>query len=405
VQKSGPPKTTFSESEKRVMIALLHVPGIGQRTLNRLLQYQKKTRRSICDLWVNFGHESLNDTILKKKIESIKKFKKEHKIYEIYERLKNQQIRVIFLGDLEYPTFLKEISDPPLALFVKGNVGAWSRPCIGVVGSRKMTPYGKMVARTLVRQLAGSELTIVSGCMVGVDATAHQAALAADGLTIGVLGFGFDYWYPRELEQLGEQIIAQGGALVSEYAPNTRPAKGHFVARNRIIAGLSAGLVVVEAAEHSGSHSTVRFAADEGRSVFAVPGPITSPFSEGTKSLLCQGAIPVSSAADIVGELSLSYPMALFTRSGSTALDGSLPIGSGSTSAVELATKSGSNSSSGVGLAGDPIAKALRSQPLSADALARELELPISTVSTQLSLMEVEGLVVSDGILWFWQSY
>jgi DNA processing protein len=212
---------------------------------------------------------------------------------------------ILLLDDGVYPSSLREIYDPPIVLYVKG---AWSdcldRPCIGVVGSRRCSTYGQNAANMLARDLAERGVTVVSGFARGIDAAAHRGALEAKGRTVAVLGTGIDEVYPREHRKLTAEILDRGGALVSQFPLGTPPVSENFPYRNRIISGLSLGVVVVEAAENSGSLITARLAMEQNREVFAVPGNITSRNSFGTNYLIKgAGAKLVQQWQDIAAEL------------------------------------------------------------------------------------------------------
>lgn len=209
--------------------------------------------------------------------------------------------RLVTILDEDYPFLLKEISDPPPYLYLKGNLPE-SHKVIAVVGSRRASDYGLSVTARLVRELAEQGVTIVSGLAMGVDAAAHRGALQASGATVGVLGCGIDLIYPAENRQLYRQM-EMNGAIISEFSPGTQPDATNFPRRNRIISGMSRGVLVVEAAERSGSLITARFALEQGREVFAVPGNINFRASRGTNSLIKQGAKLVETVADILGEL------------------------------------------------------------------------------------------------------
>jgi len=212
---------------------------------------------------------------------------------------------ILLLDDGVYPSSLREIYDPPIVLYVKG---AWSvcldRPCIGVVGSRRCSTYGQNAAMMLARDLAEHGVTVVSGFARGIDAAAHRGALEAGGRTVAVLGTGIDEVYPRDHKKLAAEILDRGGALVSQFPLGTPPVSENFPYRNRIISGLSLGVVVVEAAEYSGSLITARLAMEQNREVFAVPGNITSRNSFGTNYLIKgAGAKLVQQWQDIAAEL------------------------------------------------------------------------------------------------------
>jgi DNA processing protein len=212
---------------------------------------------------------------------------------------------ILLLDDGVYPSSLREIYDPPIVLYVKG---AWSecldRPCIAVVGSRRCSTYGQNSALMLARDLAQRGVTVVSGFARGIDAAAHRGALEAGGRTVAVLGTGIDEYYPRDHRKLAEEILGSGGAMVSQFPLGTPPVSENFPYRNRIISGLSLGIVVVEAAENSGSLITARLAIEQNREVFAVPGNITSRNSFGTNYLIKgAGAKLVQQWQDIATEL------------------------------------------------------------------------------------------------------
>ena len=212
---------------------------------------------------------------------------------------------ILLLDDGVYPSSLREIYDPPIVLYVKG---AWSdcldQPCLGVVGSRRCSTYGQNSALMLARDLAQRGVTIVSGFARGIDAAAHRGALEAGGRTVAVLGTGIDAVYPRDHKALAGEILERGGALVSQFPLGTPPVSENFPYRNRIISGLSLGIVVVEAAENSGSLITARLAIEQNREVFAVPGNITSRNSFGTNYLIKgAGAKLVQQWQDIATEL------------------------------------------------------------------------------------------------------
>jgi len=180
------------------------------------------------------------------------------------------------------------------------------KPCVAIVGSRKVSTYGRQVTAQLAAELSAAGVVVISGLAIGVDGIAHRAVLEAGGLTIAVLPSGLDAIYPRNHRGLAQQIISRGGALVTEYPPGTPTYPANFIARNRIAAGLSDAVVITEAAERSGTLSTARFALEQGRELLAVPGNITSPTSKGTNTLIKAGATPVTSTADILYALGIA---------------------------------------------------------------------------------------------------
>lgn len=210
---------------------------------------------------------------------------------------------LITADDSRYPALLREIVCYPGALFVAGNVNALRSAQLGVVGSRAHSWYGEYWGKQFTQQLAVSGLTITSGLAIGIDSMAHKAALAAGGCTVAVLGNGLQQIYPKRNQGLAEQILSNGGTLVSEFPLITTPWPGNFPRRNRIISGLSLGILVAEASLRSGSLVTARYALEQGREVFALPGPIGNPGCEGSNWLIKQGANPVTNPQEIISQL------------------------------------------------------------------------------------------------------
>ena len=208
----------------------------------------------------------------------------------------------VALFDDAYPALLREIIDPPLALFYRGDLSVLQRPMVAVVGSRRASAYGINAARELSRQLAAAGVVVVAGLARGIDAAAHEAALESGGTTVAVLGTGVDIVYPRSHKRL-MQRIASDGLVVTEFADGTPPVAQNFPIRNRVISGLCIGTIIVEATSRSGSLITARMAAEQGREVFAVPGSIFSPGTEGTHRLIQYGAKLVHDIDDVLEEL------------------------------------------------------------------------------------------------------
>lgn len=222
----------------------------------------------------------------------------------------SRQVDYIFpIENNLYSSNLKNISDPPYLLFVRGNPSVLNGETLAVVGSRRISPYGRQAVEILICDLVRAGLVIVSGLAIGADACAHQAALDAGGRTLAILASGVDQITPSANYQLGCRILSSGqGAILSERPPGWRVQKFSFPLRNRLIAGVSLGVLVVEAAENSGSLHTVASALEQGREVFAVPGPINSPVSQGTNRLIQQGAKLVAKASDVLEELGMASP-------------------------------------------------------------------------------------------------
>jgi len=219
-----------------------------------------------------------------------------------------ENILLVIEEDNEYPHALKHIYNPPWILYYRGTLPKKDECCLGIVGTRKMTSYGKIVTPRIVSELAVGGVTTVSGLAFGIDALVHTHTIEANGRTIAVLASGVDRrsMYPSAHHALAERIVEQGGMLCSEYPPGTIPQTYFFPLRNRIISGLSRGILVIEAGETSGALITARYALDQNRDVFAVPGPVTSFMSVGPNELLKKGAYPVTCAKDILDAFSLS---------------------------------------------------------------------------------------------------
>ena len=291
---------------------------------------------------------------------------------------------ILLLDDGIYPSLLREIYDPPIVLYVKG---AWSdcldRPCIGVVGSRRCSTYGQNAAIMLGRDLAQRGITVVSGFARGIDAAAHRGALEAGGRTVAVLGTGIDEVYPRDHKKLAAEILDRGGALVSQFPLGTPPVSENFPYRNRIISGLSLGIVVVEAAENSGSLITARLAMEQNREVFAVPGNITSRNSFGTNYLIKgAGAKLVQQWQDIAAELPPQIAATLLPPSiGERKKEASMPA------RLSLVPE-------GLSPAETSVFKLLTpDSPAHVDWLFEKSQLPISELTAVLLSLEMRELV------------
>ncbi len=228
-----------------------------------------------------------------------------------YDNARQAGATVIVLGDAQYPKRLLEIYDPPLALYLKGNADAIDRPGISIVGTRHPTPYGMGMAERLACDLAAHGLVVFSGMARGIDTAAHRGALNGHGCTVAIWGTGIDEVYPKENRKIADQILASGGAVITEFPLGTFPAPQNFPVRNRIISGISLGVLVIEAAEYSGTRVTARCALEQGREVFAVPGNVTNKTSWGPNTLIKQGAALVASWEDVWEELPAEVRLAL----------------------------------------------------------------------------------------------
>jgi DNA processing protein len=281
-------------------------------------------------------------------------------------------------GSASYPPALGNLSDPAPLLLVRGEVAALAGPSVAIVGSRAATAYGRAVARRLAADLAAEGLVVVSGLALGIDAEAHRGALEAGGRTVAFLACGPDLVYPRIHRQLAEEI-ARRGALVSEFPPGTPPRPPHFPLRNRLISGVSSVVVVVEARDRSGSLITARHAADQGRDVYAVPGPISAPTSAGPNRLIRDGAGIVLGAAELLEEL---------RRSG--ALPGRPAPRRGALGRSREGAHRRFDGERG------RILEALLHEPSTRDQLARRLERAPEQLAFDLLELEMEGSVAED---------
>ncbi len=350
------------DDERAYLISLSQIPGLRLKTVDFLLKHFKSfkglwgaTRKELeqfVDLPANF-------------IDSFFRIKDAGDSKDLMGRLYKENIGILTLLDSKYPTSLKQIYDPPLVLYYQGSLDMEEEFMIGIVGSRRTTVYGEKVAEKFGRELAKAGFTIISGMARGVDSYAHKGCLDVKGKTIAVLGSGLDITYPRENAKLADEIKSTG-VLLTEYPLGTPPLAANFPARNRIIAGLSLGVLVVEAAIKSGALITADFAMEAGKDVFAVPGPITSPNSEGTNNLIKQGAKLVSQAGDILEEYGF---------------------------ANNLTPAQPENFFKNLTPDEDLIYETLSFTPLRVEEIARETGWPPSKVQTILTLLELQGVV------------
>lgn len=281
-------------------ISLNMTPGIGPRKATQLLERFGSANNVFHAL-----RSELEGLRLKgETIQSILKKEFHEKAEEELNKVKEMGGDVLILDDGSYPYLLREIADPPITLYVLGNwQECFEMPCIGVVGSRRCSTYGRNASEMLGRDLAEHGVCVVSGFARGVDSSAHRGAIIGKGQTIAVLGTGIDGVYPKENAKLFDEILDNGGAIVSQFPLGTPPLRENFPYRNRIISGLSYGILVVEASERSGSLITARLAMEQDREVLAVPGNITSKNSFGTNYLIKSGAKLVQQWQDVVSEL------------------------------------------------------------------------------------------------------
>lgn len=345
------------------------VEGIGRRTLRKLEKIRNEYGFDVQDLWVPTADIITKLSLTTKQIESIQKNDSDHINDSIQQALINDGVRLIGTESEEYPPLLRESDDPPPVLFVKGHSMEWGNGQIpvAVVGTRDMSAYGRVVTEKIATELADLGAVVVSGLMYGVDTAAHLSAIRTGGQTVAVLGYGFNHCYPAEHQPVFDSLLASGATYISEYPPWKKARKGNFPARNSIVAGMSAAVVVTEAAARSGSLITAQFALDEGRVVCAVPGPITNPYCEGTKWLINEGATLVSSGLEILEEIG-------GVETHSKTVGTSLELG-------------------GLSETGRQIVTALSNSSLSIDDLSQQLHIEPSILGSELSLLEINGVV------------
>ncbi|MEK7816322.1 MAG: DNA-processing protein DprA [Pseudomonadota bacterium] len=281
-------------------LAYLQLPGVSRRERLELLQHFGSL-----DAVYDTGRGQLTKLLgdRREALQAILDGPDETRHQPELEWLAREQQHLVTWADADYPPLLRQIPDPPLALYVIGDRAALSRPQLAIVGSRNPTPAGRENARAFARHLAGAGLAITSGLALGIDGAAHRGALeASGGATLAVVATGLDRVYPARHRELAHEI-ARAGALISEFPLGTPPLPENFPIRNRLISGLALGVLVVEAAVGSGSLITARLATDQGREVFAIPGSIHSPLARGCHALIRQGAKLVETAQDILEEL------------------------------------------------------------------------------------------------------
>lgn len=275
--------------------------SFGYARLDLLLKYFKKPK----NIWDASKQKLLKIGLSEKLVYGFDKHRKGFNSELYFNRLNKLNINTITIKESKYPKSLKKIPSPPLVLYIKGDIRKKDESAIAIVGSRKMTEYGKKIAREFSKELClKGRLTIVSGLARGIDTEAHKAALSVSGRTIAVLGCGIDRIYPPENSYLAKRIT-NSGAVISEYPLGCPPYPYNFAARNRIISGLSKGVLIVEGKKKSGTFLTVGHALDQGKTVFAVPGQINSSLSEAPHYLIQNGALMATSPKDILEEMNL----------------------------------------------------------------------------------------------------
>jgi DNA processing protein len=343
------------------------VDGFGPQAFKKMTA----SFSSLEDAWKDDGEKLFNIDLSKKQLDNFLEFRKNNDPEKLFDELAKEKIEILTIKDEDYPSHLTEIASAPPVLYIRGDRAILSNKSIAIVGSRKFTEYGRRVTENLTKDLIRAGLTIVSGLALGIDGIAHRAALDAGGITAAVLGTGIDdpTIYPREHFNLAQRILENGGALITEQPPKTPSLKQNFPARNRIMAGLALGTLVIEAAESSGSLITANFALEQNREVFAVPGDIFSPQSDGANLLIKKGAKLVTSAADILEEMNISRSQPQLA----------LKIYEPRTEEEKI------------------IWKVLSNEPLHIDKISKLTRLDTATVSSVLGMMEIENAVRDVG--------
>ena len=350
--------------DKRYWVGFNLVRGIGAVRFQKLIQFFGDLETA----WKADRSELLSAGLGTRLVERCLQARSQFDLQKIWDGITSQGIHILTWADETYPARLREIEQPPPVLYIRGEYLQDDLFAVAVVGTRRITQYGRQITEELGTFLAVNGITVVSGLARGVDSAAHTSALKAGGRTIAILGSGVDRIYPPEHRELASRIMTRG-ALISDYAPGTEPESSNFPPRNRIISGLSLAVVIVEAGETSGALITAGFAAEQGREVFAVPGSILAPQSKGTNRLIQTGAQPLLTPEDLLQALNLSHP-------------------SEQKSARRLLPVDNLESQ---------ILKIMGDEPAHVDELRNRSGLPIEQVSAALVLLELKGLVRQVG--------
>jgi len=351
--------------ERKFYLGFSNFPGIGPIKFEKLVREFGSAKAA----W-DASNLGLKQILGEKLTLRFEVFRKEFEIDRYEENLLKSKIDYICFFEKAYPGHLKSIKNPPIILYSKGKLDFnLEHKFLAIVGTRKITSYGRSVTEMFAGKLAEQGLVIVSGLAIGVDVIAHSACLDSKGITVAVLGNGVDICFPRENQKVYDRIISEGGIIISEYPPGEKPSVGSFPARNRIVAGMSDGILVTEGASDSGSLITANFGLEFGRKVFAVPGPITSSLSAAPLRLIEKGARLVVGPEDIIKELGIKSSELSKNKKTFSGLD-----------SVEL-----------------KIVELIENESLSFDELVRRLKLDSSKVGTILSMMEIKGVLKNSG--------
>lgn len=346
-------------SEDAYWLAFSNVRGIGAVRFRKLLNFFGE----LSVAWQAERSELIIAGLTEKAVDQVLETRRTLKPENLDIDLKRKGIKYLTWNSPDYPRYLLEIAQPPPVLYYIGDILPEDDLAVAIVGTRNVTKYGKQITNDTASYLAGSGITVVSGLARGVDGIAHQAAIEAGGRTFAVLGSGVDVIYPPEHRKLAREIV-QHGAVISDYPPGTKPDGINFPPRNRIISGLSRGTVVVEAGERSGALITAKFALEQGRDIFAVPGSVLSQMSKGTNQLIAEGATPMTNPVVITDTLELA-------RTGKERKTEQIEI-----SAIEK-----------------NILRVLGDESLHIDEICARTSLTIEKLTAELTMMELKGIV------------
>ncbi len=352
-------------------LRLALVPGVGPRTLASLLEFFGSPGEVLRATLSRLGEV---ERVGPKIAMAIRDASHNEFALQVVKKCDEQKVTILLPGDPDFPRLLQELADPPPVLFMRGSLTRTDQLAVAIVGTRHPTLYGRQVAETISRGLAKAGFTIVSGLARGIDAVAHRAAMDAGGRTIALLGSCVTDIYPPEHVSLAEDVI-QHGAILSETDPFAKPKAGVFPQRNRLISGLSLGVIVVEAAERSGALITAQHAGEQGRDIFAIPGPVNSRVSRGCNRLIRDGAILVQDAQDVIEHLGPLVEAADVADDRVIHHPAELQLNDQETAVLQ----------------------AIQTVPTDLDAIVQQSQLPVSRVLSTISVLEIRGMIRRSG--------
>ncbi len=350
--------------EEMCLIALQHTPVGAWRGIDKLLEHYG----TALALWTHLQDPGVLEQLGEKTAHHLLSIR-EKGLDSLLSALDRVGAQAVTSASEEFPSRLQSLSDPPRVLFFRGKIPSGRCPAVAVIGARRDTRYGRNQAYRIARELAENGVVIVSGLARGIDTAAHSGALDAGGITVAVLGNGISSVYPPENRDLCERLIASGGAVISEYAPDSDPLGFHFPIRNRLISGLSDALLLIEAQRKSGTASTVHHALSQGKEIFALPGNVDAPGSELPLQLLREGAHLCISGQDILQEMSWDRKE------------------------KQLSLFDPPSADKGTGEATDPVLEALRLESKTFEELSEELRMSPQELGARLTMLELEGTI------------